>query len=167
MKLHARSLLLFIGAGIGLVSAAAAQPASDPIENRQIASRAGETVMRYHDALADGDVAAFAATLDHSVIMFNCSDAGGVENWDPHLFLAGDDVAEWASFYVAEAGPHEGAATIVSTKAQGNIALIVTNGTGRNKFREWTNEKTVWLVRTDMGEPKVGGFCVVDIQLPG
>lgn len=122
-------------------------------------------VERYNSSLTQGDLDGFLSTLNSQLIMFNCA-TDDLTSWEPHLFLADDQVRQWAEFFVKEAGPHEGVPTVLSAAARSRLSIVVTEGDGRNKFRAWTDERTAWLVAQTPAGPKVAGFCIVMPDAP-
>ncbi|MGH7599212.1 MAG: hypothetical protein ACREOI_22880 [bacterium] len=49
---------------------------------------------------------------------------------------------------------------------RGNAAVVVTQETGKNKFRAWENEKVTWLLGRRNNEWKIVGFFIRDIRNP-
>lgn len=130
------------------------------------AASPGEVVLELHAAFLAGDRERAAATLGPSLVMFDTDASGGVATARPHLYLEGDQVREWAVGMIEEAGPHAGALELVETRTRQRAAIVVTRGSGSNRFRRWNDETTVWLLGESAAGWRIVGFSIVTPQLP-
>ena len=147
-------------AALSLISCASAQQGDSAAADNPAA-----VVESHLEALAESNLAAFTAVIGSELSMFNCP-AGSPEAWEPHLYFSGESIQEWASFYVMQAGPHEGVFEIASVKTSETMAIVATKGTGSNKFRSWADEETVWLLGMTEAGWRISGFCL-DMAAPG
>ncbi|MEO1136594.1 MAG: hypothetical protein AAFW68_08300 [Pseudomonadota bacterium] len=138
---------------------------ADDRRSEDAAPGPADIVKSYHQTLEAGDLDGFTKTLSSQIIMYNCTGKDYAE-WQPHLFLSGGQVHEWATFFVNEAGPHQGSAEIVAETEYNGLSIVVARGDGANKFRSWSDETSVWLVGNIESEWKIAGFCLVDVQNP-
>jgi hypothetical protein len=123
-------------------------------------------IARYHQGLIEGDPDLVLAALGDEFIMFNGNFSGEPTAWQAHMFLAGPTLRDWPTTFLREAGPYLNRYEIVHTHIRGRAAVVVTRDTGRNRFREWTNEMTTWLLGQREGEWKIVGYFVRDIRNP-
>ena len=62
---------------------------------------------------------------------------------------------------VEEAGPHRGTLEVVEVRVRGHAAVVVTRGSGSNRFRSWQDETTIWLAGESDGVWRVVGFAIL------
>lgn len=110
------------------------------------------TISNFHKALVEGDAAGLRATLGNQVSMFNGTGSTDLQDWEPHMFLYGPQVVEWATFMTEQAGPHEVNYEVLSEEERAGLVLIVTTETGLNKFMRWNDSERMYLLgMTDHG----------------
>ena len=124
-------------------------------------------VQEYNDALRAGALDRVRAVLGPSLIMLNGAHSGDPRNWEVHLYLAGENLAAWPERFVTGAAPHENRVRLLRVNLRGNAALVVTEETGRNKFRKWNGEIVTYLLGRDGAQWRLVGYFIRDIRNPG
>jgi len=125
-----------------------------------------EVISQYHSGFIENDPATVLSTLGKEFIMFNGNYSGDPALWQAHLFLTGDDLQRWPAEFLKQAGPYQNQHEFLRTHIRGNAAVVVTQETGKNKFRAWENEKVTWLLGRRNNEWKIVGFFIRDIRNP-
>ena len=62
------------------------------------------------------------------------------------------------------AGPFKNQTKFKSFSMRQNLALVVTNETGLNKFRRWNNEEIAWMLGFSNNRWSVNGFFIREVQ---
>ncbi|HEU5039447.1 MAG TPA: hypothetical protein VFT84_01420, partial [Gemmatimonadales bacterium] len=106
------------------------------------------------------------ATLGSSFIMFNGAHSGDPHNWEVHMYLAGPDLDAWPARFVSGSGPHENALRVVRVNLRRDAALVVTEETGRNRFRQWDGEVVTYLLGREGDRWRIVGYFIRDIVNP-
>ncbi|MBO6503916.1 MAG: hypothetical protein JJ850_18265 [Kordiimonadaceae bacterium] len=121
-----------------------------------------ETINNFHAALIEGDAEGLRSTLGVQVSMYNGTGSAELQDWEPHMFLHGPQVHDWAAFMTDQAGPHEVDYEILSQEERAGLVLIVTTETGQNKFMSWKDSERLYLLgMTDQG------WRIVALYYPG
>jgi hypothetical protein len=82
------------------------------------------------------------------------------------MFLAGPDLDAWPARFVNGSGPHESALRVVRVHLRHDAALVVTEETGRNRFRQWEGELVTYLLGREGGRWRIVGYFIRDIANP-
>jgi hypothetical protein len=98
--------------------------------------------------------------------MFNGANSGDPKDWEVHMYLAGDDLDAWPERFVSGAGPHESAIRVVRVHLRRDAALVVTQETGRNRFRQWNGELVTYLLGREDDRWRIVGYFIRDIANP-
>lgn len=125
-----------------------------------------DVVAAFNEALIAGDSDALQGTLAAHISMFNGAGSTDVSQWQPHMYLSGLDVKEWADFMVASAGPHENVFEFVTVEERANMALVVTLETGRNKFLTWEASERMYLLGRGEEGWRIVGLFLPDVSNP-
>ena len=123
-------------------------------------------VEEYNEALRRGAHERVSAVLGPSLMMFNGAYSGDPRDWEVHMYLTGEALAAWPGRFVPGSGPHENEVRIVGVNVRGNAALVVTDETGRNKFRQWSGEQVGYLLGREGESWKIVGYFIRDIKNP-
>ena len=123
-------------------------------------------VSQYLDAVVQNDLSKARAALSNQLMMVNGNYSSDPKNFQAHLFLHDDQIDEWLSFFLNEAGPHQNQFEIVHTHIRANAAVVVTQETGQNKFRVWENELVTYLLGLINEEWKIVGLFIRDQANP-
>jgi len=68
--------------------------------------------------------------------------------------------------FLREAGPYENQVEVVRVHLRGDAALVVTEETGRNRFRRWQGELVTYFLGREHGGWRLVGFFIRDIANP-
>ena len=68
--------------------------------------------------------------------------------------------------YVREAGPYENDVQVKRVYQRGDAGLVVTEETGRNRFRTWDRELVTYLLGREGGRWRLVGYFIRDIANP-
>jgi hypothetical protein len=118
-----------------------------------------QVVAAYNSALESTSPSALAATIGESLFMFGGAGSTDPARWVSHMYLSGDGLKSWIGWFPNGAGPHRNTSRLRSKHIRGNSAIVVTLDTGSNKFRSWSDEEVVWLLRkADDGWRIIGCF---------
>lgn len=152
--------LLSLGPGLGpqLVVGAPAPPDSAAVV---------AAVEEYHEGLRRDDPSRVTAVLGPSFTMFNGNFSGDPRAWEVHMYLAGPRLAEWPVNFLEQAGPYENRIQVIRVYLRGDAGLVVTEETGRNRFREWNRELVTYLLGREGGRWRLVGYFIRDIANPG
>ena len=123
-------------------------------------------VQEYHEGLRRKAPDRVRATLGSSFMMFNGAHSGDPKDWEVHMYLAGADLDAWPGRFVRGAGPHESAVRVVRVHLRRDAALVVTEETGRNRFRQWEGELVTYLLGREGGRWRIVGYFIRDIANP-
>ena len=123
-------------------------------------------VEEYQEGLRRGAPDRVRAVLGSSFIMFNGARSGDPKDWEVHMYLAGSELEEWPGRFVAGSGPHENSIRVVRVHVRRNAALVVTEETGRNRFRQWQEELVTYLLGREEGRWRIVGYFIRDIANP-
>ena len=126
----------------------------------------GDVVLRYHQALSDGDSAALVQTLGSHISMFNGAGSADQMNWQAHMFLSDDQVTEWAAFMATGAGPHTNKVSLMQTDIRAGMSLVITQETGSNKFLSWEKARFVYMLGQEKGYWKIVGLFLPEASNP-
>lgn len=124
------------------------------------------TLNLYHQGLMDNDTDMVLRSLGPSYTMFSGNFSDDQTQWQAHMYLAGEDLKGWPGAFLTEAGPYENSFEILHTYERGRSALVVTRDTGKNRFRQWENEITTWLLGQHEDGWKIVGMFLKDIANP-
>jgi hypothetical protein len=92
--------------------------------------------------------------------------SGDPRAWEVHMYLAGSRLAEWPINFLRQAGPYENRIQVVRVYLRGDAGLVVTEETGRNRFREWNRELVTYLLGREGGRWRLVGYFIKDIANP-
>jgi hypothetical protein len=123
-------------------------------------------VEEYHEGLRRDDPARVSAVLGPSFTMFNGSFSGDPRTWEAHMYLAGPRLAEWPVNFLRQAGPYENQVRVIRVYVRGDAGLVVTEETGRNRFRQWNRELVTYLLGREGSRWKLVGYFIRDIANP-
>lgn len=149
------SLLLLLGAP-ALAAAAAPTDSADAVA----------VVEEYHEGLRRNAPDRVRATLGSSFMMFNGAHSGDPKDWEVHMYLAGAALDAWPGRFIEGAGPHESAIRVVRVHLRRDAALVVTEESGRNRFRQWQGELVTYLLGRESGRWRIVGYFIRDIANP-
>ena len=119
---------------------------------------ASQTVTDFIMGFVENDAEKIASTLaPHLAILGGC-----IPNLEAHMFLTGPPLQEWIHGMLEEAGPHQNDFTVARTSERMGATLIVTNETGRNRFREWQDQVVTYILGDFDGKPLIVAYCMSD-----
>ena len=121
-------------------------------------------VRHYNEAILAGNYKSLRGTISEQFMMSNLSTRGDKTTWEPHMFLSGDDIAEWTRDFIKMTAPHQNKVSILSSQQNTDAAIVVTSETGSNKFRSWTNERVTYFLGRQNNEWKILAYVIEDIQ---
>lgn len=150
-------LPLGLGLGPQLVSAS-----TTPTDSAAVVA----AVEEYHEGLRRDDPGRVTAVLGPSFTMFNGNFSGDPRTWEVHMYLAGPRLTEWPVNFLRQAGPYENKVQVVRVYLRGDAGLVVTEETGRNRFREWNGELVTYLLGREGGRWRLVGYFIRDIANP-
>jgi len=123
-------------------------------------------LVRYHQGFAKNDPGMVISSLGPSYTMFSGNYSDDQTQWQAHMYLTGEDLKQWPSAFLSEAGPYENSFEILHSYERGKSALVVTRDTGKNRFRAWENEITTWLLGQHEDGWRIVGMFLKDIANP-
>jgi hypothetical protein len=123
-------------------------------------------VEEYHEALRRNAPDRVRAALGSSFMMFNGAHSGDPRDWEAHMYLAGADLDAWPARFVSGSGPHETTVRVVRVHLRRDAALVVTEESGRNRFRRWEGELATYLLGREGGRWRIVGYFIRDIANP-
>lgn len=123
-------------------------------------------VEEYHEGLRRNAPDRVRAVLGSSFIMFNGAHSGDPKAWEVHMYLAGPDLDAWPARFVSGSGPHESTIRVVRVHLRRDAALVVTEETGRNRFRRWDGELVTYLLGREGDRWRIVGYFIRDIANP-
>jgi len=124
------------------------------------------TVEEYHEGFRRNAPARVTAVLGPGFTMFNGTYSGDPQTWEVHMYLAGPRLTEWPVSFLKQAGPYENRLQVLRVYLRGDAALVVTEETGRNKFRQWDRELVTYLLGRQEGQWRLVGYFIKDIANP-
>ncbi len=98
--------------------------------------------------------------------MINGNYSDDPSKWQAHQFLSGTSIDEWINMMLENAGPFQNSFEIKNHNTRNNAAIVVTNETGRNKFREWKDEEVVYYFGKVENTWKLTGFFIKNLKNP-
>ncbi len=137
--------------------------AQTPNEEQQIE----EVIQNFHKGFTLGEELLVKNSSGNTLIMFNGNFSDDQRDWQPHMSLDEKEIIEWASWMIQNAGPHSNNLVVKSIKFRQNAALAVTEESGSNKFRTWTDQTVTYLLSKREGKWVITGFFIRDIKNPG
>jgi hypothetical protein len=123
-------------------------------------------VEEYHEGLRRDAPGRVSAVLGPSFTMFNGNFSGDPRAWEVHMYLAGPRLAEWPVNFLRQAGPYENQVQVIRVDLRGDAGLVVTEETGRNRFRKWDRELVTYLLGREAGRWRLVGCFIRDIANP-
>jgi Putative lumazine-binding len=123
-------------------------------------------IEEYHEGLRRDDPSRVSAVLGPSFTMFNGNFSGDPRTWEVHMYLAGPRLAEWPVNFLRQAGPYENQVQVLRVYVRGDAGLVVTEETGRNRFRQWNRELVTYLLGREGGRWRLVGYFIRDIANP-
>lgn len=139
-----------------------ARSATTPTDSATVVA----VVEEYHEGLRRNAPDRVRAALGSSFIMFNGAHSGDPKDWEVHLYLAGPDLDAWPARFVNGAGPHESTIRVLRVHLRRDAALVVTEETGRNRFRQWDGELVTYLLGREGDRWRIVGYFIRDIANP-
>jgi hypothetical protein len=125
-----------------------------------------DAVRSYHRALESADAEALRSAIAPTLFMFGGNFSDDTRKWQPHLYLEGETLQRWIDGFLKNAGPHRNEVEIESSSVRRDSAIVVATETGRNRFREWRDQRVTYLVGKSGGRWKVAGFFIRDESNP-
>lgn len=130
--------------------------------------KAIEAIIRnFHQGFVLGNELLIKNSSGNTLIMFNGNFSDDQREWQPHMSLDEKEVVEWASWMIQNAGPHTNRIEVKSVKFRQNAALVVTEESGSNKFRTWTDQTVTYLLSKREEKWGITGFFIRNIKNPG
>ena len=123
-------------------------------------------IEEYHEGFRRNAPGRVTAVLGPSFTMFNGNFSGDPQTWEVHMYLAGSRLAEWPVNFLREAGPYENHVRVIRVYLRGDAGLVVTEETGRNRFRQWDRELVTYLLGREGGSWRLVGYFIKDIANP-
>jgi len=123
-------------------------------------------VEEYHEGFRRNAPSRVTAVLGPSFTMFNGNFSGDPRTWEVHMYLTGPRLMEWPVNFLREAGPYENQVQVIRVYLRGDAGLVVTEETGRNRFREWDRELVTYLLGREGGGWRLVGYFIKDIANP-
>ena len=154
---HLASLLLVLSLSSEPLVASAPPPDSAAV----IAA-----VEEYHEGLRRNAPGRVTAVLGPSFTMFNGNFSGDPRTWEVHMYLAGPRLTEWPVNFLRQAGPYENEVRVIRVHLRGDAGLVVTEETGKNRFRQWDRESVAYLLGREGGRWRLVGYFIRDIANP-
>ncbi len=152
-------------AGLLLGTSLCTQPAvASPNPSDSVAIVA--VLEEYHEGLRRNEPGRVTAVLGPSFTMFNGSFSGDPRAWEAHMYLAGPRLSEWPVNFLRQAGPYENQMQVLRVYVRGDAALVVTEETGRNRFRKWDGELVTYLLGRENARWRLVGYFIRDIANP-
>jgi hypothetical protein len=123
-------------------------------------------VEEYHEGFRRDAPGRVSAVLGPSFTMFNGNFSGDPRTWEVHMYLTGPRLEEWPVNFLRQAGPYENQVRVVRVHVRGDAGLVVTEETGRNRFRQWNRELVAYLLGREGGRWRLVGYFIRDIANP-
>lgn len=161
MSASSRRLLTWLVLGLVFTPGLAAASTTPPDSVAVVAA-----VEEYHEGFRQNAPGRVTAVLGPSFTMFNGNFSGDPHTWEVHMYLAGPRLTEWPVNFLKQAGPYENKLEVVRLYLRGDAALVVTEETGRNKFRQWDRELVTYLLGRQDGNWRLVGYFIRDIANP-
>jgi hypothetical protein len=158
-RLGNRAALVCVALGLGAPPAMASLTPPD-------SAAAVAAVEEYHEGFRRNAPGRVTAVLGPSFTMFNGNFSGDPRTWEVHMYLAGPRLAEWPVNFLRQAGPYENEVQVVRVHVRGDAGLVVTEETGRNRFRQWDRELVTYLLGREGGRWRLVGYFIKDIANP-
>lgn len=124
------------------------------------------TVKNFHQGFILSDELLVKNSCANTLIMFNGNFSDSQQEWQPHMALSEDEIIEWASWMIRNAGPHTNRIVFESIKTRQNAALVVTRESGSNKFRKWKDQTVTYLLNKQEAKWAIAGFFIRDLRNP-
>ena len=83
-----------------------------------------------------------------------------------YTYLAGPRLTEWPVNFLRQAGPYENEVRVIRVHLRGDAGLVVTEETGKNRFRQWDRESVAYLLGREGGRWRLVGYFIRDIANP-
>ena len=125
-----------------------------------------KTIQDYHEGLIKNNPDLVKSVLGDQFVMWNGNYSSHPINWQAHMSLSGQELKDWPDWFVKEAGPYSNQFEIISIHTRANAAVVITRDSGFNKFRDWNNEQTIWLLGAVEGNWKILGYYLQNISNP-
>ena len=125
-----------------------------------------KAVQEYHAAFEAADPERVLAVLGPTYFIGDEASAGGKDRLRAHFFKVGETLHDWPKNFLAQAGPYRNSTEVLSASIRGDSAVVMAKETGSNKFRQWKDEETAWMLGRTDGRWRIVGQIIVDIQLP-
>jgi hypothetical protein len=154
-----RLVWVLLGLGLGPRLAVASTTPADSVA-------VVAAIEEYHEGFRRNAPSRVTAVLGPSFTMFNGNFSGSPRNWEVHMYLAGPRLAEWPVNFLREAGPYENEVRVIRVDLRGDAGLVVTEETGRNRFRQWDQELVTYLLGREAGRWRLVGYFIRDIANP-
>ena len=161
MARHVRRCSIWLQLGLALIARLAAA-APSPTDSAAVLA----AIEEYHEGLRRNEPGRVSAVLGPSFTIFNGNFSGDPRTWEVHMYLAGSRLTEWPVNFLREAGPYENQVQVVRVHLRGDAGLVVTEETGRNRFRQWQGEVVAYLLGRDAGGWRLAGCFIRDIANP-
>lgn len=150
---------VLLGLSLGSQLAAAA---TTPTDSAAVVA----AIEEYHEGFRRNAPSRVTAVLGPSFTMFNGNFSGDPRSWEVHMYLAGPRLVEWPANFLQQAGPYENQVRVIRVYLRGDAALVVTEETGRNRFRRWERELIAYLLGREGGRWQLVGYFIRDIANP-
>lgn len=159
MAIGRRLLLQLVALSLGAQLAIASTPPTD-------SAGMVAAVQEYHEGFRRNVPSRVTAVLGPSFTMFNGNFSGDPLTWEVHMYLAGPRLREWPVNFLRDAGPYENHVQVMRVYLRGDAGLVVTEETGRNRFRQWDRELVTYLLGREGGRWRLVGYFIRDIANP-
>lgn len=123
-------------------------------------------IEEYHEGLRRNAPERVTAVLAPSFTLFNGDHSGDPHAWQAHLYLSGSRLEAWPGNFLREAGPYYNQVRVIRVHLRGDAALVVTEETGRNRFRSWRGELVTYLLGRDGDRWRLAALFIRDIANP-
>lgn len=124
------------------------------------------TINLFHYGFVQNDKKMIKSVLSDDLMYFNGNYSDDLATWQVHNYLSGKDLKNWLDFMLKEAGPFENNLRVIHCYIRRNAAILVTTETGRNKFRNWKDDKVVYLLGKQKGKWKLKSVFFKDAANP-
>ena len=72
-----------------------------------------------------------------------------------HMFLTGQATIDWVHGMLEEASPHENTFEVIHSNERMGAIVVVTEETGKNRFRSWDKQHATYILGDIAGEWKI------------
>jgi len=124
------------------------------------------TILDYHQGFNNKNIDLIQTAISIQLNMFNGQHSNNPINWEAHMFIQNDEILEWLSWMLENAGPFKNDISFKHHHIRGNSAIVVTNEIGSNKFRVWKNEEVVYQLGKISDSWKILSIYIKNLKNP-